>query len=85
LTVSTGVCVRILKGQKDSVTDVVLLLDERICSISRDGSAKIWNTETVVCDINILVGSDLSICEVVLLHDGRLVVPSNNKCMCIIK
>jgi WD40 repeat protein len=35
--VSTGVCERTL----DDVKDMVLLLDERLCSVSSDGSIKI--------------------------------------------
>jgi hypothetical protein len=52
---------------------MVLLLDGRLCSVSYDGSVKIWNMDTGVCDFTTHV-INTYLCEVVQLHDGRLVV-----------
>jgi hypothetical protein len=49
-----------------------ILLDGRICSVSGDGSLKIWNLEVGVCELSIDARSDLF--KVIQLHDGRLVV-----------
>jgi hypothetical protein len=34
---------------------MILLLDGKLCSISNDGSVKIWSIETGVCDLTVQV------------------------------
>jgi WD40 repeat protein len=80
--VSTGVCESTSKGHTDCVIDMALLFDGRMCSVSDDGSAKIWNIETGVCDIVFHVC--IYLCDVVQLHDGRLVVTDINRNVYII-
>jgi WD40 repeat protein len=74
--VSSGVCERSLEEHTSYVRDMVLLLDGRLCSVSGDGIVKIWNIDTGVCDLTVRVGA--SLCKVVQLHDGRLVVSSSD-------
>jgi WD40 repeat protein len=64
------------------VRDMILLLDGRICSVSEDGSIKVWNVETGVCDLTIDVGNKLS--KVIQLHDGRLVVSDDRRSLYMI-
>jgi WD40 repeat protein len=52
---------------------MVLLSDRRICSVSNDGSLKIWNIETGVSDLTVEI-SNSALHRVIQLHDGRLVV-----------
>jgi WD40 repeat protein len=52
---------------------MVLLLDKRICSVCHDGSVKIWNVDTEICELTVQVSSN-PLYKVILLHDDRLVV-----------
>jgi WD40 repeat protein len=76
--VSSGVCERTLKGHTDAFMEMVLLLDGRLCSVSYDGSLKIWNMETGECDLtnNISFGG---LSRVIQLHDCRLVVSDSSR------
>ena len=71
-----------LEGHTDWVRDMVLLSDGRICSVSTDGSAKIWNIESGACELTVQVCRGL--CKVIQLHDGRLVVSNYNNVLYII-
>jgi WD40 repeat protein len=56
---------------------MVLLSDGKICSVSSDRTLKMWNIETVVCDLTVQISGSGLYC-VVQLRDGRLVVSSND-------
>jgi WD40 repeat protein len=70
---SNGVCERTLEGHTDYIKNMILLSDGRICSVSYDGSFKILNLETGVCDLTVQICNS-ALYKVVQLHDGRLVV-----------
>jgi hypothetical protein len=54
-----------------------LLLDGRLCSVSGDGSVKIWNIEAGVCDQTAYISAHLY--KVIQLHDGRLLVSDQSR------
>jgi WD40 repeat protein len=62
----------------------ILLLDGRMCSVSDDGSVKIWDIETGVCDLTVQVCNSL-LYRVIQLQDGRLVVSEVNDEVYIIR
>jgi hypothetical protein len=71
------------KVHADCFIGMVKLLNGRLCSVSIDGFAQIWNMNTGVCEHDIFVVDD-TLLKVVQLYDGRLVVSDYNRTVAII-
>lgn len=76
--IDDGSCIRILRGHKNQVQDLVLLSNGLLVSCSLDEKIKIWNIERGDCEKTLTGHTDGIEC-LLLLNDGNLASGSRDK------
>ena len=68
---SSRFCERTLIGHSKAVLSLVVILDGRLCSGSRDSTIRLWSIEDGICE-QMLTGHTEGVDLVLPLKDGRI-------------